>query len=125
MPDLKFIILVVEDQPIIRMGAVALVTEAGFEALEAGNAEEAIKILESRTDIKLVFTDVDMPGTMDGLKLTHYIRNRWPPVKLLVASGKTILEESQFPIGARFFSKPYSDQTIIEAITALLGEPDA
>ena len=124
MPDLKSVILVVEDQPVIRMGAVALVNEAGFEALEARNADEAIRILEARSDVKLVFTDVDMPGSMDGIRLTHYIRGRWPPIRLLVASGKAILEESQFPAGVRFFSKPYADPTIVEAIVALLGEPD-
>lgn len=123
MPDLKSVILVVEDQAIIRMGAVALVMDAGYDALEAENADEAIRILESRTDIRLVFTDVDMPGTMDGMKLTHFIRKRWPPVKLLVASGMMILQESEFPEGAKFFAKPYSEQTIVEAITALLGEP--
>jgi CheY-like chemotaxis protein len=123
MPDTKAVILVVEDQAIIRMGAVALVVEAGYDALEAEDADEAIRILEARTDIRLVFTDVDMPGTMDGMKLTHYIRKRWPPVKLLVASGMMILKESEFPEGAKFFPKPYSEQKIVEAITALLGEP--
>jgi CheY-like chemotaxis protein len=123
MPDSKAVILVVEDQAIIRMGAVALVVEAGYDALEAEDADEAIRILEARTDIRLVFTDVDMPGTMDGMKLTHYIRKRWPPVKLLVASGMMILKESEFPEGAKFFPKPYSERNIVEAITALLGEP--
>lgn len=125
MPDSKAVILVVEDQAIIRMGAVALVMDAGYEALEAENADEAIRILEARTDIKLVFTDVDMPGTMDGIKLTHFIRKRWPPVKLLVASGMLIVKESEFPEGAKFFPKPYSERTIVEAITSLLGDPVA
>lgn len=125
MPDPKAVILVVEDQAIIRMGAVALVVEAGYDVLEAENADEAIRILESRTDIKLVFTDVDMPGTMDGMKLTHFIRKRWPPVKLLVASGMMIMKESEFPQGAKFFSKPYSEETIVDAITSLLGDPVA
>ncbi len=125
MTDSRPIILVVEDEPIIRMGAVALVVDAGFEALEAANADDAIQILEARCDIQLVFTDIDMPGTMDGIKLTHFIRNRWPPIKLLVASGATILEESQFPEGARLFSKPYASHTIVEAMIALLGEVDA
>jgi CheY-like chemotaxis protein len=88
----KAVVLVVEDSAIIRMGAVDLVQSAGYEVLEASNADEAIRILESRADIDLVFTDVQMPGTMDGIKLSHYIRNRWPPVKLIVASGKAILD---------------------------------
>ncbi|MGV1896431.1 response regulator [Agrobacterium vitis] len=118
------IILVVEDSPLIRMGAIDLVISAGYEALEAGDADEAIRILESRDDIDLVFTDVQMPGTMDGIKLSHYIRDRWPPVKLIIASGAAILEESMLPGGSRFFSKPYDELTITEAMAQLLLSED-
>ncbi|MBM7046298.1 response regulator [Rhizobium lusitanum] len=117
----KAVVLVVEDSAIIRMGAVDLVQSAGYEALEASNADAAIRILESRADIDLVFTDVQMPGTMDGIKLSHYIRNRWPPVKLIVASGRAILEESSLPEGSRFFSKPYNNHTIADAMAAMLS----
>jgi len=117
----KGVILVVEDSTIIRMGAVDLVVSAGYEALEACDADEAIRILESRDDIDLVFTDVQMPGTMDGIKLTHYIRERWPPVKLLVASGNAILEEGSLPTGSGFFSKPYDEHAIFDAIARLLA----
>jgi CheY-like chemotaxis protein len=116
------VILVVEDDPIIRMGALQLVVDAGFEALEADNADEAIRILEARSDIHLVFTDVGMPGTMDGIRLAHYIRRRWPPVKLIVASGKVILDESHLPSGARFFAKPYSENTIVAAMMGMLAD---
>jgi two-component system, response regulator PdtaR len=115
-------ILVVEDDPIIRIGALQLVANAGFEAIEASNADEAIRVLEARSDIHLVFTDVGMPGTMDGIKLAHYIRRRWPPVKLIVASGKAILDESHLPAGARFFAKPYSESTIVGAMIAMLSD---
>ncbi|MGV1801981.1 response regulator [Agrobacterium vitis] len=118
------VILVVEDSPLIRMGAIDLVISAGYEALEAGDADEAIRILESRDDIDLVFTDVQMPGTMDGIKLSHYIRDRWPPVKLIVASGAAIIEESMLPGGSRFFSKPYDELTITEAMAQLLLSED-
>ena len=117
----KAVVLVVEDSTIIRMGAVDLVLSAGYEALQACYADEAIRILESRDDIDLVFTDVQMPGTMDGIKLSHYIRDRWPPVKLLVASGNAILEESSLPTGSRFFSKPYDDHAITDAMARLLS----
>ncbi|WP_271022783.1 response regulator [Rhizobium sp. RCAM05973] len=117
----KAVILVVEDSAIIRMGAVDLVRSAGYEALEASDADEAIRILESRANIDLVFTDVQMPGTMDGIKLSHYIRNRWPPVKLIVASGRAILQESSLPEGSRFFSKPYSDHAIADAMARMLS----
>ena len=116
------VILVVEDDPIIRIGALQLVANAGFEAIEASNADEAIRVLEARSDIHLVFTDVGMPGTMDGIKLAHYIRRRWPPVKLIVASGKAILDESHLPAGARFFAKPYSESTIVGAMIAMLSD---
>jgi CheY-like chemotaxis protein len=115
------VVLVVEDSAIIRMGAIDLVLSAGYEALEACDADEAIRILESRADVDLVFTDVQMPGTMDGIKLSHYIRERWPPVKLIVASGATILDESSLPVGSRFFSKPYNDHTITDAMARLLS----
>ena len=118
----KAIVLVVDDNPLIRMGAVDNVVTAGFEALEASNADEAIRILEARPDIHLVFTDVEMPGSMDGLKLAHYIRGRWPPVKLIVVSGKTILDESRLPAEARFFAKPYDDGMILETIIRMLSE---
>jgi len=117
----KAVVLVVEDNTIIRMGAVDLVLAAGYEALEACDADEAIRILEARSDIDLVFTDVQMPGTMDGIKLSHYIRNRWPPVKLIVASGAAILEESSLPSGSRFFPKPYDEHAITDAMARLLA----
>lgn len=117
----KAVVLIVEDSAMIRMGAVELVLSAGYEALEARDADEAIRILESRDDIDLVFTDVQMPGTMDGIKLSHHIRDRWPPVKLILASGATIIEESSLPGGSRFFSKPYDDTTIIDAMARLLS----
>jgi two-component system, response regulator PdtaR len=117
----KPVVLIVEDSPMIRMGAVDLVLSAGYEAIEASDADEAIRILESRDDIDLVFTDVQMPGTMDGIKLSHHIKDRWPPVKLIVASGASILEESSLPMGSRFFSKPYDDLKITEAMARLLS----
>ncbi|HWU64095.1 MAG TPA: response regulator [Ensifer sp.] len=120
----KPVVLIVEDSAIIRIGAVELVLAAGYEALEASDADEAIRILEMRNDIDLVFTDVQMPGTMDGIKLSHYIRDRWPPVKLIIASGATILEESMLPSGSRFFSKPYDDRTITDAMARLLASDD-
>lgn len=117
----KAVVLVVEDSTIIRMGAVDLVLSAGYEALEACNAEQAICILESRDDVDLVFTDVQMPGTMDGIRLAHYIRQGWPPVRLMVASGAAIIAESSLPTGSRFFPKPYDDHAITDEMARLLA----
>ena len=111
----------VEDTAILRMEAVDRVQSAGYEALEANSADEAIRILEPRADIDLVFTDVQMPGTMDGIKLSHYLRNRWPPVKLIVVSGMAILDESSLPEGSRFFPKPYTNHAIADAMARLLS----
>jgi DNA-binding NtrC family response regulator len=116
------VVLVVEDHALIRFNAIDLLETAGFEALEASNADEAISLLKTRADIVLVFTDVEMPGSMDGVKLAHFVRNRWPPVKLIVTSGKVIVEASHLPEGARFFPKPYNGDKMVEAVTALLAD---
>jgi CheY-like chemotaxis protein len=102
MPDPKPVILVVEDHPVILMGAVALIIEAGFEALEARSADEAISILEGRSDIQLVFTTWRCRVRWMGSS-THYIRDRWPPVKLMVASGRTIIDECHLQQALGFF----------------------
>lgn len=117
----KYVVLVVEDHALIRFGAVDLVTSAGYEALEAEDANAAIRLLESRTDIDLVFTDVEMPGTIDGIRLAHYVKERWPPIRILVASGRDILAESSLPTGTEFFSKPYGDTAIADAMARLLA----
>ena len=117
----RSVVLVVEDEALIRLSAVQIVEDAGYEALEAANAEEAIRLLEARSDIVLVFTDVHMPGTMDGLKLAQYIRDRWPPVRLMVASGVAILAEGDLPAGASFFRKPYVDRSIVDEMRRLLA----
>ena len=125
MKNGRAVVLVVEDSALIRMGAVELVQSAGYEALEAQDADEAIRILESRDDIDLVFTDVQMPGTMDEIRLAHYIRNRWPPVKLIVASGQAILEERSLPTGSHYFAKPYADHAVTDAMARLLAAGSA
>jgi CheY-like chemotaxis protein len=103
----KPLVLVVEDESLIRSVAMDMVEDAGFEAIAASNADEAIRILENRNDIRAVFTDVQMPGSMDGLRLARVIRNRWPPVALIVTSGHVGITETDLPSGGRFLSKPY------------------
>ena len=103
----KPIVLVVEDEPLLMMMAVDLVEEAGFEVLEARDADEAVRILESRTDIRIVFTDVDMPGSMNGIRLAAAVPDRWPPIEILVVSGHVKLTADQLPSRSAFFSKPY------------------
>ena len=116
MPDSPVYVLVVEDDFLNRLHAVNLVEEAGYIAVEASNADEAITILEARKDIRIVFTDIDMPGSMDGLKLAHAIRERWPPIELILTSGHFDLSHDEIPERGRFFPKPYRDQEIISAL---------
>jgi CheY-like chemotaxis protein len=101
------VVLVVEDESLILATAMDMVEEAGFDAIAASDADEAIRILESRNDIRAVFTDVQMPGSMDGLRLARVVRNRWPPVALIVTSGQANVLEADLPTGGRFLRKPY------------------
>ena len=109
------VVLVVEDEFLVRLHAVHLVEQAGFEAVEAANADEAISILEARKDIGIVFTDIHMPGSMDGLKLAHAIRKRWPPIELILTSGRFNIAKDELPARGCFFPKPYQDDAIIDA----------
>jgi len=115
------VVLIVEDEPLLRMLAVDVVEDAGFTVLQAGNAEEAVALLESRLDISLLFTDINMPGSMDGLKLAHAVRNRWPPVKILIASGKVQVKPSDLPSNSRFVGKPYESAALVAELRSLAG----
>src|SRR5580693_576506 len=105
-------VLIVEDEPLIRMGTVYLLRDPDFEVYEAGSADAAIALLELHREIRLIFTDVDMPGSMDGLKLAHYVRGRWPPVKIIVTSGHVKVAEESLPAGGLFLHKPYDPAEI-------------
>src|SRR6267154_6371013 len=102
------VVLIVEDEFLLRMDAVEMIAGAGFEAVEAANADQAIGILESRRDITVVFTDIQMPGSMDGLKLARAVRGRWPPIKIGATSGRVAIAETDLPEGGKFLPKPYS-----------------
>ena len=112
-------VLVVEDEPLVRIDIADSLVDAGFEVIEAANAAEAIAALESYADIRLIFTDIDMPGSMDGLKLASAVRDRWPPVKIIVTSGHRNLRDDELPIEGRFFSKPYNHVEVANAVTEM------
>ncbi|WP_037076456.1 response regulator [Neorhizobium vignae] len=111
-PPKRQVVLVVEDEPLLRMMAMDLVEDAGFEAVEAADADEAVTILETRTDIRIVFTDIDMPGSMNGMKLAAAVRDRWPPIEIIIVSGQVRLDEGDLPERSVFFSKPYDWQKV-------------
>lgn len=114
-------VLIVEDEMMLRMRAVDIVEDAGFCAVEAMSADQAITILQSRSDISLLFTDIQMPGSMDGLKLAHAVHDRWPAIKIILVSGQVNPSESEKPTDSRFFSKPLSNQKMIAALQAMVG----
>jgi len=115
------VVLIVEDELLLRMDAADIIAAAGFEVIEAGNADEAIVILEARSDITVIFTDIQMPGSMDGLKLARAVRGRWPPIKIVATSGLVDVGEKDLPEGGRFLSKPYSPEAIAGVLRALTG----
>jgi CheY-like chemotaxis protein len=114
------VVLIVEDEFLVRIGAREIVETAGFDVIEAGNADEAITILAARNDIHLIFTDVQMPGSMDGLKLAHFVRNRWPPVKIIATSGHARITKGDLPEGCRFLHKPYTAAEITATLQELI-----
>jgi CheY-like chemotaxis protein len=115
------IVLIVEDEPLLRELAVEVVEDAGFAALEASDAEQAVALLEARSDIAVLFTDINMPGSMDGLKLAHLARDRWPAIKILVASGQVRLRPSDLPSNSVFLEKPYCGAAVIARLCSLIN----
>src|SRR5271154_5058155 len=99
------VVLVVEDEMLLRMRAIDMVEDAGYTSVEAVDTDEAVAILESRSDIALLFTDIQMPGSMDGLKLAHAVRERWPPIKIILVSGQLRPVNTDIPADSRFFVK--------------------
>ncbi len=105
----------------IRLGMMSSIEDAGYSVIEASSADEAIAQLALDSEVGVVVTDVDMPGSMDGIKLAHYVRRRWPPIHLLVISGKVGVKAGELPEGARFMSKPFQDPQLIRTIETLAG----
>jgi two-component sensor histidine kinase len=114
-------VLVVEDEMMLRMRAVDIVEDAGFNSVEAVNADDALAILESRSDIELLFTDIQMPGSMDGLKLAHAVHERWPSIKIILVSGQLKLTDDDKPADSRFFGKPLEVKQMIRVMQDMIG----
>ena len=112
-------ILIVEDDQLLRLLTVDIVEDAGFTALQADSADEAVAILEARSDIALLLTDINMPGSIDGLKLAHAVRNRWPPIKIIIVSSR--VPDCVLPTDSRFFIKPYHGEELISEINSLMA----
>ena len=115
------VVLIVEDEFLLRMDAADMIAGAGFEVVEAANADEAIEVLEARRDITVVFTDIQMPGSMDGLKLARAVKGRWPPIKIVATSGHLHVRETDLPEGGRFLPKPYSPVQVAGVLREVTG----
>lgn len=115
-------VLVVEDEMMLRMRAVDIVEDAGFTPLEAVNADDALAILEARSDIELLFTDIQMPGSMDGLKLAYAVRERWPSIKIILVSGQLTLTDADKPADSRFFGKPLDVKHMIAEMQDMMSK---
>lgn len=113
---MRKVVLIVEDDVLIRMEAVDLFEDAGYEVIEAGDADAAVEALEARDDITFLFTDIEMPGSMDGMALALAARKRWPPIRILIASGRVKPYVDEMPSGSAFVSNPYDSRQISAAI---------
>jgi len=115
-------VLVVEDEMMLRMRAVDIVEDAGFTSIEAVNADDALAILESRSDIELLFTDIQMPGSIDGLKLAHAVHERWPLIKIMIVSGQLKLTDADKPVDSRFYGKPLDVKHMVGQMQDMMGK---
>jgi CheY-like chemotaxis protein len=112
------IVLIVEDHPLVQITAAALIENAGMATVVAADADEALEILTGRDDIHAVFTDVTMPGSMNGIELARLVRTRWPEIALVVTSGDELSEMVRLPSGVRFLRKPYQYASVVEELLA-------
>ncbi len=117
------VVLIVEDELLIRLHAAEIIEDAGFDVIEASNADQAIAILEFRPDIAVLFTDIQMPGSMDGLKLAAAVKGRWPPIRIVATSGLVHVGPGDLPEGGRFLPKPYNPTQLTATLQELTVDP--
>jgi two-component system, response regulator PdtaR len=113
------VILVVEDEALIRLAAVGMLEEAGFRMIEAVNGDQALELLIADSDVQLLFTDVNMPGTINGVALARQVRDRWPQIGIMVVSATQMSQSDELPPGSRFERKPYNSDTVVRHARAL------
>ena len=119
---MKPTMLVVDDEALVRMDLAATAQEVGFQTVEAGNAARALKVLEGRDDIRVVFTDIRMPGEIDGLRLAHIVRTRWPPTVIVICSGNNRPSDGELPPNVVFMSKPCTGPKLNALLASILAD---
>jgi len=118
--DRPIVVVVAEDEPLLLMVAADALREEGFVAIEVGDAISALDICKARTDeVDVLFTDIRMPGPMDGLELAHRVRERWPWISVVIASGNLFVAPDELPAGTRFLPKPYDMRRVVDLIREL------
>lgn len=120
-PFAKHTILIVEDEAIIRFELADFFNDAGYAVFEASDADEAIAIMKRESSIRIVLTDIQLPGSMDGLKLAHYVRDRYPPTVLLVTSGMAHVSANDLPADSQFIAKPFDPSRLLQQIEIMVG----
>ena len=118
--DARPTVLLVEDEFLVRMVGADILTEAGFQVVEAANGDEALTMLEDREDVSVLFTDIDMPGSLNGLELARVAYDRWPHIAVLIVSGKVRPGPDELPPGGHFIGKPYQPAAVVKQIHGML-----
>jgi two-component system, response regulator PdtaR len=119
----KPVILVVEDDELLRLHAAGLLEENGFGVVEAANADAALKLLETRDDVRLLFTDIQMPGSCDGMDLARQVHARWPSILLVITSGQIKPAQAEIPDHGRFVGKPYREKDLLGEVNDMMRNP--
>ncbi|MDB5524702.1 MAG: two-component response regulator protein [Rhizobium sp.] len=114
-------VLVVEDETLIRMSVVLDLEDAGFNVLEAGNTDEAISLLRTHPEIQALFTDIEIPGSMNGLSLAATVHDRWPPIRIIVTSGRVRVFRRDLPADVKFCPKPYDNTQVISMLREMVA----
>src|SRR3712207_4440101 len=122
MTNQDTVLIFAEAEALVRMFACDFLDDAGFKVFEASGADEALLLLQARPDVRVLVTDVEMPGSMNGFELAHRVRERWPRIAIVVVSGRWRAAEADLPEGARFISKPYSPDLMVQVIRDCVSE---
>ena len=120
-PSARTTVLLVEDEAMVRMLGCDVLEEAGFEVIEAANADEALAVLRGGVDVQVLFTDVEMPGSLDGYGLARLAHEGWPQVKVLIVSGRSHPGPGDLPPGGAFIGKPYSPSEVVRRVREMAG----
>ncbi len=115
------VVLVVDDEALLRMLATDYFRDAGYEVIEAENGDVALAMMRSRPDIRAIFTDVQMPGSLSGLELAERVRAECPTCAIVIVSGRQFPKPAELATGARFVAKPYLGADIVRMFDGMLS----